>query len=110
MRCCCLVTALAGISLALTAPTLRYRKPNDGDSDIHFVFSSDCKPYQSWQVIALWKSAQAVGQKGVFTRIASGCEKGGQPWIDGAKQVRPRRIKPFCATACPNVRLLCGRS
>jgi hypothetical protein len=35
----------------------------------------------------LWKSAQAVGQKGVFTRVVSGCERGGQPWIDDANKL-----------------------
>jgi hypothetical protein len=64
----------------------------DGDDDIHFVFSSDCKPYQNWQVIALLKSAEAVGQKGIFTRVVSGCERGGKPWIDDAKKVR--RFRP----------------
>jgi hypothetical protein len=78
------VILLAALPCVLSAD---YIPPNDGDPDIHFVFSSDCKPYQNWQAIALWKSAQAVGQKGVFTRVASGCEKGGQPWIDDVNKV-----------------------
>jgi len=60
---------------------------SEGDDDIHFVFSTDCKPYQNWQVVALLKSAEAVGQKGVFTRVVSGCERGGKPWIDQAKKL-----------------------
>jgi hypothetical protein len=45
----------------------------NGHDDLHIVFSTDCSGYQHWQSIALWYSAQAVGQRGPITRIASGC-------------------------------------
>jgi hypothetical protein len=81
------MSGLVSLAFLLIAQSLADVPPNNGDPDIHFVFSSDCKPYQNWQVIALWNSAQAVGQKGVFTRVVSGCEKGGQPWIDDANKL-----------------------
>jgi hypothetical protein len=42
--------------------------------DIHVVFSTDCSPYQDWQTLLQFHSAQVVGQKGPITRIASGCD------------------------------------
>ncbi len=41
--------------------------------DIYVVFSTDCEPYQDWQSLVLFHSAKLVKQKGVITRIASGC-------------------------------------
>eukprot|EP00550_Attheya_septentrionalis_P012611 CAMPEP_0198305828 /NCGR_PEP_ID=MMETSP1449-20131203/58107_1 /TAXON_ID=420275 /ORGANISM="Attheya septentrionalis, Strain CCMP2084" /LENGTH=491 /DNA_ID=CAMNT_0044008369 /DNA_START=144 /DNA_END=1619 /DNA_ORIENTATION=+ len=52
------------------------RSDDDNDDDIvHIVFSTDCSGYQHWQGIALWYAAQAAGQRGPITRIASGCQK-----------------------------------
>jgi hypothetical protein len=44
-------------------------------SDIHVIFSTDCKPYQDWQSLVLFHSATVVGQPGPLTRIASGCDE-----------------------------------
>jgi len=44
------------------------------DSNVHVIFSTDCTPYQDWQTLVVFHSALAVGQKGLVTRIASGCD------------------------------------
>ncbi|CAB1116688.1 unnamed protein product [Ectocarpus sp. CCAP 1310/34] len=49
-------------------------KPASAD-DIHVVFSTDCSPYQNYQAIMLFHSAEMVGQKGRVTRVASGCTR-----------------------------------
>lgn len=49
-------------------------KLNKGSKDIlHIVFSTDCTPFQDWQSLVVFHSAYAVEQKGMITRIASGC-------------------------------------
>lgn len=40
---------------------------------VHIIFSTDCKPFQDWQTLALFHSAKVVNQPGTLTRIASGC-------------------------------------
>lgn len=47
----------------------------DHSQDVYVIFSTDCKPYQDWQSLVLFHSAKLVGQKGVITRIASGCDE-----------------------------------
>lgn len=42
---------------------------------VHVIFSTDCSPFQNWQSIVSYYSAQAVGQPGPVTRIASGCSE-----------------------------------
>jgi hypothetical protein len=44
--------------------------PHDG---VHVIFSTDCSAFQNWQSIVVYYSAEAVGQPGPVTRIASGC-------------------------------------
>ena len=43
------------------------------DDSYHIVFSTGCSEFQDWQSIGVYSSAIAVGQKGIITRIASGC-------------------------------------
>lgn len=43
------------------------------DESYHIVFSTGCSEFQDWQSIGVYSSAIAVGQRGVITRIASGC-------------------------------------
>ena len=45
----------------------------DTDESYHLVFSTGCSEFQDWQSIGIFSSAQAVGQRGIITRIASGC-------------------------------------
>lgn len=47
----------------------------DHSQDVYVVFSTDCTPYQDWQSLVLFHSAKLVKQKGVITRIASGCDE-----------------------------------
>lgn len=44
-------------------------------NDLHIVFSTDCSPYQDWQSLLVFHSAHQVGQTGLMTRIASGCDE-----------------------------------
>ena len=48
-------------------------KNSDIDDSYHIVFSTGCSEFQDWQSIGVYSSAIAVGQKGIITRIASGC-------------------------------------
>ena len=43
------------------------------DESYHIVFSTGCSEFQDWQSIGMYSSAIAVGQRGIITRIASGC-------------------------------------
>lgn len=45
------------------------------DDSYHIVFSTGCSEFQDWQSIGVYSSAKAVGQRGIITRIASGCTK-----------------------------------
>uniref|UniRef100_M4BPK4 Hydroxyproline O-arabinosyltransferase-like domain-containing protein n=1 Tax=Hyaloperonospora arabidopsidis (strain Emoy2) TaxID=559515 RepID=M4BPK4_HYAAE len=55
------------------------------DSDeLHFVFTTSCEPDQNWQSEALAQSFARVGQRGVLTRIVSGCS------IDAEKELLRR--------------------
>lgn len=44
------------------------------DDSYHVVFSTGCSEFQDWQSIGVYSSAIAVGQRGIITRIASGCK------------------------------------
>jgi hypothetical protein len=44
------------------------------DDSYHIVFSTGCSEFQDWQSIGVYSSAIAVGQRGIITRIASGCK------------------------------------
>lgn len=39
----------------------------------HVAFSTSCSPFQDWQSLLVFLTADMVGQKGPLTRIASGC-------------------------------------
>jgi len=46
--------------------------PED-DESYYVVFSTGCSEFQDWQSIGVYSSAETVGQRGIVTRIASGC-------------------------------------
>jgi peptidyl serine alpha-galactosyltransferase len=48
---------------------------NADDDLLHLIFSTDCSPFQDWQTLLLFHSAEVVSQRGVITRIASGCSE-----------------------------------
>ena len=48
--------------------------PPTGDDAYHIVFSTDCSFFQDWQTLLIFHSAVSVKQKGLITRIASGCD------------------------------------
>jgi hypothetical protein len=52
--------------------------PPPSEDDVIIVFSTDCSPYQDWQTLVLFHSAQRVKQKGRVIRIASGCDEAKQ--------------------------------
>lgn len=49
--------------------------PPTGDDAYHIVFSTDCSFFQDWQTLLIFHSAVSVKQKGLITRIASGCDE-----------------------------------
>jgi len=46
---------------------------DDDDESYHIVFSTGCSEFQDWQSVGVYSSALSVGQRGIITRIASGC-------------------------------------
>ena len=48
-------------------------KPHTENPTFHFVVSSDCSPFQRWQVLVQIHSAIDVGITGRYTWIMSGC-------------------------------------
>lgn len=64
--------------------TKHIKRPKGGSShtgpaELHIVCSSDCTPYQRWQVITQAQSARAVGSQvggGKYTWLVSGCGSG----------------------------------
>ena len=60
------------------------------DESYHIVFSTGCSEFQDWQSIGVYSSAEAVGQRGVITRIASGCTPTQEAAITHAMAHLPR--------------------
>jgi len=71
-------------------------KEEDGPA-YHFVVSSDCSPFQRWQVLTQIHSAMSVGQAGRYTWIMSGCPEddndGGDINEGNAKQSNKKKSK-----------------
>ncbi|CAN0035832.1 unnamed protein product [Pylaiella littoralis] len=61
--------------------------------DIHVAFSTDCSPYQNFQSITLFHSAEMVGQKGPITRVASGCTTEQQMVLQELMDKQPERFR-----------------
>ena len=68
-----------------------------GDRSTHVVFSTGCSEFQDWQSVGIFSSADAVGQRGVITRIASGCKPNQEASIRHAMAHLPRRCRVFFA-------------
>ena len=56
-----------------------------------------CSEFQDWQSIGVFSSADAVGQRGVITRIASGCKPKQEASIRHAMSHLPARCRVFFA-------------
>ena len=56
-----------------------------------------CSEFQDWQSIGVFSSADAVGQRGVITRIASGCRPQQEASIRHAMSHLPARCRVFFA-------------
>ena len=67
------------------------------DESYHVVFSTGCSEFQDWQSIGVFSSAEAVGQRGVITRIASGCSDAQKVSISHAMSHLPPRCRVFYA-------------
>ena len=67
------------------------------DESYHVVFSTGCSEFQDWQSIGVFSSAEAVGQRGVITRIASGCDSRQKVAISHAMGHLPARCRVFYA-------------
>lgn len=63
------------------------------DDSYHLVFSTGCSEFQDWQSIGVYSSAEAVGQRGVITRIASGCKPEQEKAIRHAMSHLPKRCR-----------------
>ncbi|CAM9421906.1 unnamed protein product [Pylaiella littoralis] len=61
--------------------------------DIHVVFSTDCSPYQNYQSILLFQSAEMVGQRGPITRVASGCTTEEETVLQELMDKQPERFR-----------------
>jgi hypothetical protein len=59
-------------SISATVESIPFEETDDS---YHIVFSTGCSEFQDWQSIGVYSSAKAVGQRGIITRIASGCTK-----------------------------------
>ena len=69
-----LTSSSADVSKSQSTPSSSGSDGNfNGKAELHIVFSTDCSPYQDWQSLLLFHAANAVGQRGHITRIASGC-------------------------------------
>jgi hypothetical protein len=53
----------------------------DDGSDVHIIFSTDCKPFMDYQTLVLFHSAQVALHKGPVTRIVSGCNKDKEEYL-----------------------------
>lgn len=49
-------------------------KWEEDDESYFVVFSTGCSEFQDWQSIGVYSSAEAVNQRGIIVRIASGCK------------------------------------
>lgn len=58
-----------------TIQSISHTGKSGENSDMHIIFSTDCKPFMDYQTLVLFYSAVAVGQPGSVTRIVSGCTK-----------------------------------
>ena len=63
------------------------------DESYYVVFSTGCSEFQDWQSIGVYSSAEAVGQRGVVTRIASGCTPEQEAAIRHSTSHLPKRCR-----------------
>ena len=63
------------------------------DESYHIVFSTGCSEFQDWQSIGVYSSAETVGQRGIITRIASGCTAEQEVSLTHAMSHLPDRFK-----------------
>jgi len=63
------------------------------DDSYHIVFSTGCSEFQDWQSIGVYSSAEAVGQRGIITRIASGCTPSQEASLRHAMSHLPKRCR-----------------
>jgi hypothetical protein len=65
----------------------------DTDESYHIVFSTGCSEFQDWQSIGVYSSAETVGQRGIITRIASGCTEKQKVALSQALSHLPKRCR-----------------
>eukprot|EP00613_Pedinella_sp_CCMP2098_P022131 CAMPEP_0171688796 /NCGR_PEP_ID=MMETSP0991-20121206/4101_1 /TAXON_ID=483369 /ORGANISM="non described non described, Strain CCMP2098" /LENGTH=573 /DNA_ID=CAMNT_0012276791 /DNA_START=28 /DNA_END=1749 /DNA_ORIENTATION=+ len=63
------------------------------DETYYVVFSTGCSEFQDWQSIGVYSSAERVGQRGIITRIASGCTSLQEVAIRHAMSHLPNRCR-----------------
>lgn len=91
-----------------TGPVVQHRPTSpvkdiaEIDDSYHIVFSTGCSEFQDWQSIGVYSSAMAVGQKGVITRIASGCKPEQEKAITHAMSHLPKHCRVHFA---PNTKV-----
>jgi hypothetical protein len=67
-------------------------EPED-DESYYVVFSTGCSEFQDWQSIGVYSSAETVGQRGIVTRIASGCTSEQEAAIRHSVSHLPKRCR-----------------
>ena len=65
----------------------------DEEDNYYVVFSTGCSEFQDWQSIGVFSSAEAVGQRGIVLRIASGCTAAQESAIARAMAHLPPRCR-----------------
>lgn len=84
------VNLRASVPVAQLAPAVLFE---DTDESYHLVFSTGCSEFQDWQSIGVYSSADAVGQRGIITRIASGCTEQQKVSLRHAMAHLPKRCR-----------------
>lgn len=83
----------AAVSAGAVASTNAKEEQEPLDDSYFVVFSTGCSEFQDWQSLGVYSSAEAVGQRGVVLRIASGCTEQQKAAIRHATAHLPRRCR-----------------
>ncbi|KAJ8603855.1 hypothetical protein CTAYLR_000312 [Chrysophaeum taylorii] len=76
--------------------TAKTKKNKNTVARVHVVFSTDCSRFMQWQALTLMDSAARAGQRGVVTRLVSGCDEArAQLSRSEVELSRARRGYPF---------------
>ena len=86
-------TPSSGSNLRASVPVAHTVPFEETDESYHLVFSTGCSEFQDWQSIGVYSSADVVGQRGIITRIASGCTDQQKVSLQHAMSHLPKRCR-----------------